>query len=293
MWKILLVNWAEALAMRRLPLREWADYAVLFLRSNHRDLFRAISGVIETIVLSFGDFLSHIPVTLFIIILVLIAWRLAGRGMAIFTVVGMLLLVNLNLWDDTLMTLALVLTSTFISLIIGIPLGILASRWDLVEKILRPLLDFMQTMPIFVYLLPAVMLFSIGVVPAVLATVVFSMPPAIRLTNLGIRQVPAEMIEAATSFGSTSFQMLTKVQLPLALPSIMAGVNQCIMLALSMVVIAAMIGAEGLGSIVYRGVTRLQIGSGFEGGLAVVIIAIILDRVTQSLGRKSPQKDRG
>ena len=293
MWKILLVNWTEALAMRRLPLREWADYAVLFLRSNHRDLFRAISGVIETIVLSFGDFLSHIPVTLFIIILVLIAWRLAGRGMAIFTVVGMLLLVNLNLWDDTLMTLALVLTSTFISLIIGIPLGILASRWDLVEKILRPLLDFMQTMPIFVYLLPAVMLFSIGVVPAVLATVVFSMPPAIRLTNLGIRQVPAEMIEAATSFGSTSFQMLTKVQLPLALPSIMAGVNQCIMLALSMVVIAAMIGAEGLGSIVYRGVTRLQIGSGFEGGLAVVIIAIILDRVTQSLGRKSPQKDRG
>jgi glycine betaine/proline transport system permease protein len=196
----------------------------------------------------------------------------------------------MNIWDETLRTLALVLTSTFIALLIGIPLGILASRNDLAESILRPILDFMQTMPIFVYLLPAVMLFNIGVVPAVLATVVFSMPPAIRLTNLGIRQVPAEMIEAAASFGSTPFQMLAKVQLPLALPSIMAGVNQCIMLALSMSVIAAMIGAGGLGGIVYRAITRLEIGSGFEGGVGVVIIAIILDRITQSVGKEPPEK---
>lgn len=292
MLTILLEKWADYLEIYRLPLREWADFVVMFLRSNYRDFFRSISGSVEAVVESFASFLSFIPIIIFILILVLIAWKLAGRRMAVFTLVGLLLLANLDLWNDTMLTLALVLTATFISLVIGIPLGILSSRCDLAEKILRPILDFMQTMPIFVYLLPAVMLFSIGIVPAVLATVVFSMPPAIRLTNLGIRQVPAEMIEAATSFGSTSFQMLTKVQLPLALPSIMAGVNQCIMLALSMVVIAAMIGASGLGSIVYRGVTRLQIGSGFEGGLGVVIIAIILDRITQSLGKKNPKRNR-
>ncbi|MGI6329175.1 MAG: ABC transporter permease [Dethiobacteria bacterium] len=276
--------------MYRLPLREWADSTVMFLRSNYRDYFRSISGVIEDVVEYFEAYLSFIPVALFILILVIIAWKLAGRGVAIFTLVGLLLIVSMNIWDETLRTLALVLTSTFIALLIGIPLGILASRNDLAESILRPILDFMQTMPIFVYLLPAVMLFNIGVVPAVLATVVFSMPPAIRLTNLGIRQVPAEMIEAAASFGSTPFQMLAKVQLPLALPSIMAGVNQCIMLALSMSVIAAMIGAGGLGGIVYRAITRLEIGSGFEGGVGVVIIAIILDRITQSVGKEPPEK---
>ena len=291
MIRILLDRWTEYLIIYRLPLREWADFIVMFLRSNYRDFFRSISGVIEGIVGNFEAFLSFIPITIFILILVFIAWKLAGRGMAAFTLVGLLLLVSMNLWDDTMHTLALIITATFISLLIGIPLGILASHNDLAENIMRPLLDFMQTMPIFVYLLPAVMFFSIGVVPAVLATVVFSMPPAIRLTNLGIRQVPAEMIEAAASFGSTPFQMLTKVQLPLALPSIMAGINQCIMLALSMAVVSAMIGASGLGSIVYRATTRLQIGIGFEGGLGVVIIAIILDRITQSLAREPSEKN--
>lgn len=288
----ILDKWTEYLIMYRLPLREWADFAVMYLRSNYRDFFRSISGVVEGVVNNFEAFLSFIPITLFILILVLLAWKMSGRGVAIFTLVGMLLLVSMNIWDDTIRTLALVLTATFIALLIGIPLGILASRNELAESIIRPILDFMQTMPIFVYLLPAVMFFSIGVVPAVLATVVFSMPPSIRLTNLGIRQVPAEMIEAATSFGSTPFQMLTKVQLPLALPSIMAGVNQCIMLSLSMAVIAAMIGASGLGGIVYRAITRLEIGTGFEGGLGVVIIAIILDRITQSVGKESPERKK-
>ncbi|MGI6318823.1 MAG: ABC transporter permease [Dethiobacteria bacterium] len=283
----LLNEWTVFLVKYRLPLREWADSAVMFLRSNYRDYFRAISGVIEGFVNGLEGYLLMIPIALFILILVLVAWKLAGRGVAIFTLAGLLLLVSMNIWDETIRTLALILTATFISLFIGIPLGILASRSPLVENIMRPILDFMQTMPIFVYLLPAVMFFSIGVVPAVLATVVFSMPPAIRLTNLGIRQVPVEMIEAATSFGSTPMQMLIKVQLPLALPSIMAGVNQCIMLALSMAVIAAMIGAGGLGGIVYRAITRLEIGSGFEGGVGVVVIAIILDRITQSVGRES------
>jgi len=283
----LLNEWTVFLVKYPLPLREWADSAVMFLRSNYRDYFRSISGVIEGFVNGLEGYLLMIPIALFILILVLVAWKLAGRGVAIFTLAGLLLLVSMNIWDETIRTLALILTATFISLFIGIPLGILASRSPLVENIMRPILDFMQTMPIFVYLLPAVMFFSIGVVPAVLATVVFSMPPAIRLTNLGIRQVPVEMIEAATSFGSTPMQMLIKVQLPLALPSIMAGVNQCIMLALSMAVIAAMIGAGGLGGIVYRAITRLEIGSGFEGGVGVVVIAIILDRITQSVGRES------
>lgn len=290
MIRSLFNEWADFLVMIRLPLKEWADFLVIFLRSNYRDFFRSISNVVESFVNHFEELLLFIPFVVLILIVVIIAWKLAGRGMAVFTLVGLLLLVSMNLWDDTMRTLALVLTATFISLAIGIPLGILASHSNLAEKILRPILDFMQTMPIFVYLLPAVMLFNIGVVPAVIATVIFSMPPAIRLTNLGIRQVPAEMIEAATSFGSTSLQMLTKVQLPLALPSIMAGVNQCIMLALSMAVIAAMIGAGGLGSIVYRAITRLQIGTGFEGGLGVVIIAIILDRITQSLGKEPPER---
>ncbi len=286
----LLDQWTVYLVLYRLPLREWADWAVMYLRTNYRGFFRAISDVVEGGVDYFEAVLSFIPITVFILVLVFLAWKLSGRGMAVFTLVSFLLLISMNIWDETMRTLALVLTATFIALFVGVPLGILASHHDLTEKIIRPFLDFMQTMPTFVYLLPAVMFFSIGVVPAVLATVVFCMPPAIRLTNLGIRQVPAEMIEAATSFGATPLQMLTKVQLPLALPSIMAGINQCIMLSLSMVVIAAMIGAGGLGGIVYRAVTRLEIGSGFEGGLGVVIIAIILDRITQSVGSEPPGK---
>ncbi|MGI5882592.1 MAG: ABC transporter permease, partial [Dethiobacteria bacterium] len=168
-----------------------------------------------------------------------------------------------------------------------------ASRSEPAWKILRPILDIMQTMPIFVYLLPALMLFGIGLAPAVIATVVFASPPAIRLTNLGIRQVPQEVMEAALAFGSTPMQILTRVQLPLALPSILAGVNQCIMLSLSMVVISAMIGAGGLGGVVYRAISRVEIGSGFEGGIGVVVIAIILDRITQSLGRGPVGKEQG
>ncbi len=274
----------------RIPIDQWADHIINFLRINYRDFFRSIGGVIENFVNGFESLLLLIPIILVIIIVVAVAWRMAGRGVALFSLIGILLLLSMNLWDQTARTLALVLTSTIIALILGIPLGILAARSDPAERIIRPILDFMQTMPIFVYLLPAVFFFGIGVVPAVIATVVFAMPPAIRLTNLGIRQVPAEMVEASVAFGSTPMQMLTKVQLPLALPSIMAGVNQCIMLSLSMAVIAAMIGAGGLGGVVYRAITRLEIGSGFEGGLAVVIIAIILDRITQSVGKGTARK---
>lgn len=279
--------------MYRIPVNDWADFAVMFCRTNFRPFFRWFSGYIEGFVGSLEALLAFIPVLLFIIIIALLAWRFSGRGLALFAIVGSLLILSMGLWEQTMLTVALILTATFISLLIGIPLGILASRSEPAWKILRPILDIMQTMPIFVYLLPALMLFGIGLAPAVIATVVFASPPAIRLTNLGIRQVPQEVMEAALAFGSTPMQILTRVQLPLALPSILAGVNQCIMLSLSMVVISAMIGAGGLGGVVYRAISRVEIGSGFEGGIGVVVIAIILDRITQSLGRGPVGKEQG
>ena len=189
----------------------------------------------------------------------------------------------MELWDLSMETLALVLSSALLALIIGIPLGILSAKNNILFHVVKPALDFMQTMPSFVYLLPALIFFGLGNVPGMIATVVFAMPPAIRLTNLGIRQVPKELTEVADAFGSTGWQKLSKVELPVALPTIMAGVNQCIMLSLSMVVVAAMIGARGLGYQVLFGIQRVDIGMGFEAGLAIVIIAIFLDRITQRL----------
>jgi glycine betaine/proline transport system permease protein len=208
----------------------------------------------------------------------------------IFTLIGLLLIYNMGFWVQTMETLALVITSVLIALVIGIPLGIWASKSDTVENIVRPILDFMQTLPAFVYLIPAVLFFRLGEVPGVVATLIFSLPPAVRLTNLGIRQVPSDVREAAQSFGSTGAQMLFKVELPAALPTILAGVNQTIMLALSMVVIAGMIGAGGLGNEVLKGITQLKIGLGFESGISIVILAIFLDRVTQALGSASQNK---
>ena len=207
-----------------------------------------------------------------------------GIGLSVFTLLGLLLLLAMGYWEHTMQTLALVLCSAIISLLIGLPLGIKSARSDRLENIVRPVLDFMQTMPAFVYLIPAILFFSVGNVPGVVATVVFSLPPAVRLTSLGIRGVQEDVIEAARSFGATNRQLLFKVQIPLAMPTILAGVNQVIMLALSMVVIASMVGAGGLGERVYTGILQAKIGLGFEAGLGIVIIAIILDRITQSLG---------
>jgi glycine betaine/proline transport system permease protein len=197
----------------------------------------------------------------------------------------MVLIFGMGIWQETISTLALVIGSSLVALAIGIPVGIAMARNDAVEAIVRPILDFMQTMPPFVYLIPAAIFFGLGKVPGAIATLVFAMPPAVRLTNLGIRQVSREQVEAGQAFGCTSTQLLFKVQLPLAMPSIMAGVNQTIMLALSMVVIASMIGAGGLGNTVLTGIQRLDVGLGFEGGLGVVLLAILLDRITQSFGR--------
>jgi glycine betaine/proline transport system permease protein len=205
----------------------------------------------------------------------------------------MLLIVHMGLWTPTMETLALVITSVVISLLIALPIGVWASKNDIVERVVRPILDFMQTLPAFVYLIPAVLFFKLGEVPGVIATLIFAMPPAVRLTNLGIRQVPKEIREAAVSFGSTPAQMLWKAELPVAMPTILAGINQTIMLALSMVVITGMIGAGGLGNEVLKGITQLRIGLGFESGISIVILAIFLDRVTQALGDHRVARSQG
>jgi ABC-type proline/glycine betaine transport system, permease component len=214
---------------------------------------------------------------------------LGKRNLAIFTFIGLLIIQFVDLWESAMATLALVLVSSLIALIVGIPIGILASRSERADGIVRPVLDFMQTMPAFVYLIPAIILFERGNVAGTIATVIFAMPPVVRLTNLGIRQVPEDVMEAAKSLGSTSRQLLYKIQLPMALPTILAGINQTIMLALSMVVIASMIGAGGLGSDVRAALSRVNIGYGFEAGIAVVMLAMIIDRISQAIGKRTQQ----
>lgn len=271
-----------------LPVADTIERANDWLLSVIGDATRNISLFLgdRGLMGSFTDALLWLPPFVLIVIISLIAWRLSRAGVAVFTFFGLILIYNMGYWVGAVQTITLILISVGISIVIGVPVGILSTRSDLVHRIVWPILDFMQTMPAFVYLIPAVFFFRIGVVSAMIATVVFSMPPVIRLTGLGIRQVSKEVVEAATSFGANEWQKLTKVQLPLAKPTIMAGINQCIMLALSMVVIAAMIGAKGLGASVLRGIQRLDIGGGFASGLAVVILAIILDRVTQSNKKK-------
>ena len=263
------------------------DFIINWLTNNIEPFFSLIKVITETLIDGLETGLLTLPSIVVIILFFLLALKLSGKKVAIFTAIGLLFINSIELWSQTMETLALIIVSAFISLLVGIPIGILAARRERVNKILRPILDLMQTMPAFVYLIPAVLFFGMGKVPGAIATVIFSMPPAVRLTNLGIRQVPDDVIEAAISFGSTKNQMLYKVQLPIALPTILAGVNQTIMLSLSMVVISAMIGAGGLGREVYNGITQMDIGKGFESGLAVVILAMILDRMTQSLGKKN------
>ncbi|MDU2240462.1 MAG: proline/glycine betaine ABC transporter permease [Paenibacillus sp.] len=274
----------------KLPLAEWIESLVDGMERTLGGFFDGLSMVIESIVDFFaGVFLLPHPL-LFIAIIGILAYLIGKWQLALFTVIGFLLIDNLGYWDETMNTLGLVITSGLFSILLGIPIGIWSAYSKLVHRIVSPLLDFMQTMPAFVYLLPAVTFFSLGVVPGVIASVIFAIPPTIRLTYLGIKQVSGELTEAANAFGSTSWQKLFKVELPLAMPTLMAGVNQTIMLSLSMVVIASMIGAQGIGATVYRAVTQLKIGQGFEAGLAVVVLAIVLDRFTQNLFKSKPQR---
>ena len=271
----------------RIPLGEWVDSFVASLYEHFEGLFRGFSYIIGGFVDLLTNFLTIIPAILMIIILCFLIWYTTRKvSLVIFTLIGLLFILNINYWSQTMQTLSLVLTSVIISIIVGIPIGILASQNERFSKFLKPTLDFMQTMPAFVYLIPAITFFGVGVVPGIIASVIFAMPPTIRFTDLGIRQVPEDLIEAANAFGSTASQKLFKVQLPLATGTIMAGVNQSIMLSLSMVVTASLVGAPGLGVDVYRSVTQVNIGMGFEAGLAIVVIAIILDRITQGFHQK-------
>lgn len=272
----------------RIPLGAWIEGGLDFFTEQFSGVTRAFSTFTRGGISLLNDGLLWLSPWAIIIAVCLLCWRAGGIKLAVFAFLGLGLVLNMGLWDPMIQTLTLVLVATLIAIVIALPLGIMAALSGRFYKTIMPVLDFMQTMPAFVYLIPAIPFFGIGAVSGIFATVIFSMPPAIRFTALGIRQVPGDLMEAADAYGSTRTQKLFKLQLPLSLPTIMAGINQTIMLALSMVVIAAMIGADGLGTEVWRAIQRLQPGSGFEAGIAVVILAMLLDRLTQALRRQSP-----
>lgn len=282
-----------------IDLGKYIEIGINKLEKNFSGLWGAIDGVIAWTVDTMNDVLLDIPFYIIIAFVALGAYYAnagksafkmeglkKGAGLALFSVFGLLLIFAMGFWEESIQTTTLVIVSTLIALIFGVPLGIVAARSTTADVIIRPILDLMQTMPAFVYLIPAIFFFSVGNTPGVVATVIFSLPPAVRLTSLGIRNVAEDVIEAGRAFGATERQILFKIQLPLAKPTILAGINQVILLALSMVVIASMVGAKGLGSIVYQGIQQNDIAKGFESGLGIVILAIILDRTTQAIANK-------
>ncbi|ADL11981.1 ABC transporter permease [Acetohalobium arabaticum] len=273
-----------------LPIGKGVELLLDVLLNNFGPFFEIVSNLVEQFMTGFTNLLLVAPPLVVILALTGLALLIADKKVAFFSFIGLFVVFGMGLWVATIRTFVLVFVAAVIALALGIPTGILINKSQLLNRIITPILDFMQTMPPFVYLIPATMFFGIGNVPGVMATVIFAMPPAIRLTDLGLKQVPDELEEVGFAFGSTPWQMLFKVRLPLALPSIMAGINQCIMLSLSMVVIASMIGAKGLGAEVLNGIQRMQIGVGFEAGLGVVILAIILDRITKGLNQVNAEQ---
>jgi glycine betaine/proline transport system permease protein len=264
---------------------ERGESVIRYMTDHFGGLFDFIQRVMTDLLGWTYDALSTLAPTPMVVILMALALVSTRRiGLTLMLGIGLFLIESMDLWFETMQSMASVLVATAVALVVGIPLGIWAAFSPLVRAVVTPLLDFMQTIPVFVYLLPTVLFFGIGPVPGVVATIIFAAPPAVRLTQLGIRQVDAETVEAATAFGASRWEALLAVQLPLARPTIMAGVNQVIMLALSMVVVAGLVGGGGLGSIVVNAVQSLQIGASIEGGLAVVILAIYLDRVSAALG---------
>jgi glycine betaine/proline transport system substrate-binding protein len=265
----------------RLPLGDWADTLVDFLTGTFRPVFDIIRVIFAALYDAVALVLVTPPFWVIIIVAVLLAFVVKGRKFALGSAVGLLVIVGVNQWENAMESLSLVLVASAIAILISVPLGILAARSSLASTIVRPVLDFLQTMPAFVYLVPALLLFRVGVVP-----VLFAMAPGVRLTELGIRSVDSEVVEASESFGSSKWRILRQVQLPLALPTIMAGVNQVIMLSLSMVVIAGMVGAGGLGGDVVQALSRIDVALGAEAGVSVVILAIFLDRLSGALAGK-------
>ncbi|AHW61027.1 glycine betaine/proline transport system permease protein [Draconibacterium orientale] len=282
-----------------IDLGKYIEQGINVLEESLSGLWGAIDDVISWTVEFLNDTFLAIP---FIVIIALVTFGAyyanagkkafkkegikKGVSLALFVVLGLLLIWAMGYWKEAIQTTTLVIVATIIALLFGIPLGIWAARSNTANAIIRPILDLMQTMPAFVYLIPAIFFFSVGNTPGVIATVIFSLPPAVRLTSLGIRNVPEDVIEAGHAFGATDKQILFKIQLPLAKTTILAGINQVILLALSMVVIASMVGAKGLGAIVYQGIQQNDIAKGFESGLGIVVLAIILDRITQAVAKK-------
>ncbi|MFF5636332.1 ABC transporter permease/substrate binding protein [Streptomyces sp. NPDC012825] len=272
--------------MPRLPLGQWVDSSVDWLQAQFSWLFDAVTTGVTGLYDGIDAVLSAPQPLLFAGILAVVAWWLRGFAAGLLAFAGFALVDSVQLWDEAMATLSLVLVATLVTLVIAVPLGIWAARSKTVSAVMRPILDFMQTMPAMVYLIPGIIFFGVGVVPGIIATIVFALPPGVRMTELGIRQVDGELVEAAEAFGTTPRNTLLRVQLPLALPTIMAGVNQVIMLGLSMVVIAGMVGGGGLGGAVYRAIGNVDIGLGFEAGVSIVVLAMYLDRMTGALGRQ-------
>ena len=275
-----------------IPIAEWIERNIKEWLFTQRPLFKKLAAPIDATLNGLDTFFNWIPFPIVILIFAFIAWKTNGIKFAIFSALALISIDLVDLWKETMTTLAMIFTAVIFCMIIGIPVGIAASRSNLFETILRPILDIMQTIPSFVYLIPVVMLFGVGLTPGVVATIIFALPPIVRLTNLGIRQVGKGFKEAGASLGLTKFKILHRIEIPLAMKTIMAGVNQTLMLALSMVVIAALIGAGGLGLTVYVALGRLDIGGAVIGGTGIVILAIVLDRITQKIVPQDSIKTR-
>ncbi|MGY2129592.1 ABC transporter permease [Blastococcus sp. SYSU DS0617] len=281
---------AEEGPLPRVPVGDWVDTGFDWLKDNFEPVIDAVSEYTEAAVEGLTEALLFPPPLLFAVLLAALGLFVRSVVFAVGSLLGLLLIQSMELWTEAMETLGLLLFATVISVLIGVPLGIAAAKSDRISAAVRPVLDFMQTMPAFVYLVPAVIFFSIGVVPGVVTTIVFALPPGVRLTELGIRQVDRETVEAGQAFGSSPWQILRSIELPLARPTILAGINQVIMLGLSMAVIAGLIGAGGLGGVVVQSISRLNVGLGFEAGLSVVILAIFLDRLTASFGQTGGER---
>lgn len=277
-------DWLNPFDEAIIPFDKWVENGLNWVVENFRGVFQAIKVPIDTTLTGMESFFQAIPSTLFIVIMAFLAWQIAGKKLAFGTLISLVIIGLIGAWSEMMVTLSLVFTSVLFCIAIGLPLGIWIAKSDRASSVVRPILDAMQTTPAFVYLVPVVMLFGIGNVPGVVVTIIFALPPLIRLTNLGIRQVPSDLIEVSQSFGASSWQMLFRVQLPMAMPTIMAGINQTLMLSLSMVVFASMIAVGGLGQMVLRGIGRLDMGLAAVGGLGIVLLAVVLDRLTQAMG---------
>lgn len=286
-----MFDFPEMLIIGR-DIQKWLDGVVDWVVINWDPFFSAINTGVLRILVPFEDFLQWLPWWFIVIIVAIIAWRKVSVRFGVIAAVLLLAVSFFGLLDLAMTTLAVVLTAALLCVVIGLPLGIAGAKNNRFESILRPVLDTMQTMPSFVYLIPALMLFGLGKTPAVMATMIYAIPPIIRLTNLGVRQVDSSVVEAGLASGTTSWQLLRKIQVPLAMPTILAGLNQTIMMALAMVVIASMIGAKGLGAEVLNGIARVEVGRGFLGGISIVFLAVILDRVSQGFASR-PQTRSG